>query len=390
MKRILFFVGSRANYSSLEPIFKFLSRHECNIAPVICVGTSAVLEKYGDVRPQILSLSLQIDYQINCVVEGSDPLSMAKTSGLLMCELANVINHANVDAIFIVGDRYEMLAAANAASVMNIPIIHSMGGEVTGTIDELMRHAITKLSHLHLASCDDARERIIRLGEDPSTVFNVGCPRMDMVSEVVEFSRSHPGAFKKEFLSIFDGVGDLNFLKKNDGFMLASFHPVTTEFNEAKSDMKIVLEALNSINLPTILIWPNADAGSDQIASAIRQFVNHNQNNLILTKSLDTRLYTGLLCEAFCLVGNSSSGVREAGYIGTPVVNIGSRQNKRLRGENCLDVELDSAEIAAAIHVQLSHGKYLSNALYGNGQSVSKIIKLIENSNLTIQKTISY
>jgi UDP-hydrolysing UDP-N-acetyl-D-glucosamine 2-epimerase len=287
-----------------------------------------------------------------------------------------------------VGDRFEMMAVTIAAAYMNIRVAHTMGGEVTGTIDESIRHAITKFAHVHFAASEDAKNRIIRLGEDPKYVFNVGCPRMDLVLNEIQKDSS---SVLNNLFEKFGGVGS-NIFDLNSPFLLVSQHPVTTEFGENKNQIDETLAALNQLKINTIMLWPNIDAGSDDISKGIRAFREKNKPNwLHLFKNLPTPVYIHLMKNCICLIGNSSSGVREGATVGTPVVNIGSRQNKREMGENVINVDYNRTEIVNAIRTQISKGKYTSNGIYGNGTAGVNIATILaEIEDPPIQKTICY
>jgi len=231
---------------------------------------------------------------------------------------------------------------------MNIRIAHTMGGEVTGTIDESIRHAITKFAHIHFAASEDAKQRILKLGEDPTHVHNVGCPRMDLVLNEL---KNDSYKMLSNLFEDFTGVGP-SYLDLTKPFLLVSQHPVTTEFGSNRAQIEETLYALDELQMPTIMLWPNIDAGSDDISTGIRVYREvYNKESgtwLKLFKNLPTQIYIHLMNTCACLVGNSSSGVREGATIGTPVVNIGTRQNKREMGPNVINVGYDRNEIKEA------------------------------------------
>jgi UDP-hydrolysing UDP-N-acetyl-D-glucosamine 2-epimerase len=350
------------------------------------VGASALLDRFGKVEDLIMEDGFEPDFTFHNIVEGENPVTMAKSTGLGIIEMAMVLDNLKPDFVIVVGDRFEMMSIAIAAAYMNIRIGHVMGGEVTGSIDESIRHAITKFAHVHFPANEDARERIIRMGEDPSFIFNFGCPRIDLVAKELKkdsFSETK-NLFKK-----FNGVGGP--LDLSEPFLLVSQHPVTTEYGSNRWQIEQTLQALEKIKLNTIMLWPNIDAGSDDVSQGIRVFrENNNPEWLHLFKNLPTNIYIHLLNTTACLVGNSSSGIREGAYIGTPVVNIGTRQHKRVRGNNVLDVNYSSDEIYHAIKTQLEHGKYESSHIYGKGNAGVQISDVLCNSNPDIQKTIQY
>jgi UDP-hydrolysing UDP-N-acetyl-D-glucosamine 2-epimerase len=263
------------------------------------------------------------------------------------------------DVVVTVGDRFETMATALAATYMNIPLAHTMGGEVSGNIDESIRHAVTKFAHVHFPACTDAAERIVRMGEDPETVHVVGCPRMDLVGEVLHESSDGLSNLFRE------GVGGTFSL--DEPFLIVSQHPVTTEYGEGKRQITETLLAVEDTGVPAIVLWPNADAGADDVASGIRTFrEHHDDSKLHFFKNLATDDYIRLMARTACLVGNSSSAIREGSFIGTPAVNVGTRQEGRQRGANVIDVGYDRAQIADAIADQIRHGRYESEPIYGD------------------------
>ena len=274
-----------------------------------------------------------------------------------------------------------------AAAYMNILVAHSMGGEVTGTIDESIRHAVTKFAHIHFPANEDAKERIKKMGENEKFIFNVGCPRIDLVKDEIEKNDSYE--VLRTLFKDFKFVGDE--IKIQDKFLLVSQHPVTTEFGTNREHINQTLKALDELKMPTILLWPNSDADGDAISKAIRTFREKNRPEwLVVFKNLPVKTYIHLMNTTACLIGNSSSGIREGTFIGTPVVNIGTRQHSRMKGLNCIDVDNKVSEIKSAIEYQIKNGKYKPQDLYGSGDSGKKIANILSVVNPSIQKTITY
>jgi UDP-hydrolysing UDP-N-acetyl-D-glucosamine 2-epimerase len=386
MRKICIFVGSRANYSSIKSVMRAVLAHS-DLKLQIVLGASALLDRFGNIKNMIEGDGFCIDYAFHNIVEGEIPVTMAKSTGLGLIEMSMVLDNLNPDFVVVVGDRFEMMAVTIAAAYMNIRIAHTMGGEVTGTIDESIRHAITKFAHVHFPANDDSRKRIIKMGEDPQYVFNVGCPRIDLVAD--ELKKDSLSKVKNIF-SIYGGVG-VETIKLDEPFLLVSQHPVTTEFQNSREQIDITLTALKRLNLPTIMLWPNIDAGSDAISKGIRTFrERYHPKWLHLFKNLPTDVYIHLMNLTSCLVGNSSSGIREGAFIGTPVVNIGTRQNRRLRSENVCLVENSIDDIEKAIKVQIEHGKYQQSYLYGDGKAGEKIADILAKTNPSVQKVIQY
>tara|TARA_Y100000591_G_scaffold330407_1_gene361338 strand:- start:2085 stop:3236 length:1152 start_codon:yes stop_codon:yes gene_type:complete len=383
MKKVCIFVGSRANYSSIKSVMQAVKDHN-DLELQVVTGASAILERFGNVDQLIRDDGFIPNYTFHNLVEGENPVTMAKSTGLGLIEMSMILNNLKPDIVVLVGDRFEVMAVAIAAAYMNIPIAHTMGGEVTGTIDESIRHAITKFAHYHFPANEDAKERLIKLGEDPTHVYNVGCPRMDLIRDELNNEIN-----LNELFEGYKGVGEA--IDFNQPFLLVSQHPVTTEFGDNRRQIEETLNALNDIKMPTVLLWPNADAGSDDISKGIRSFrETHQPTWLQVFKNLPTSTYIHLMNQTQCLVGNSSSGVREGAFIGTPVVNIGTRQNQREQSNNVIDVDYNKDEIENAIRKQMSHGKYASSTLYGDGTAGKKIAHILATESVNIQKTITY
>lgn len=385
VKKVCIFVGSRANYSSIKSVMRAIDNHP-KLKLQLLLGSSAILDRFGSIKNQIINDGFKIDYTFNNIIEGESPVTMAESTGLALIQIAMLLDKLSPDLLVVVGDRYEVMAATVAAAYMNIRIAHTMGGEVTGTIDESIRHAITKFAHIHFPANEDAKNRIIKLGENPEYVHNVGCPRIDLVREQLEFDSLQ---ILKGLFDDYSGVGEPFDL--NETFLLVSQHPVTTEFGSNRHQIEQTLDALNLLKIKTIMLWPNSDAGSDDISKGIRTFRERNNPKwLYLFKNLPTNIYIHLMNTTSCLVGNSSSGVREGSFIGTPVVNIGTRQNKRTQGKNVIDVGYSSNEIMNGIKDRLDCDIFKSEYIYGDGYAGEKIANIINYSNPPIQKTITF
>jgi UDP-hydrolysing UDP-N-acetyl-D-glucosamine 2-epimerase len=268
---------------------------------------------------------------------------------------------------------------------MNIPLAHTMGGEISGTIDESIRHAVTKLSHIHFPANRQAAERIIRMGEPPETVHVVGCPRIDLVNEIANADGSMPHA---EWLDR-EGVGA--HIDVSKPFLLVNQHPVTTEYGHGKEQVWETLLALHELKMPTIMLWPNVDAGSEDIASAMRTFREKMQPEYIrFYKNFPIETYVRLMLLCACTVGNSSAPIREGAFLGVPSVNIGTRQMGRDRGPNIIDVGYDRNEIVAAIREQLTRGRFASDPLYGDGAAGGRIADVLARVPLSAQKRLVF
>ncbi|MEW5984282.1 MAG: UDP-N-acetylglucosamine 2-epimerase [Acidobacteriota bacterium] len=384
MRKVCVVVGSRANYSSIKSVMTAVRAHAALELQLI-VGASAVLDRFGSVVDIIERDGFKPDARVNIIIEGETPGTMAKSTGLALLELPTLFGLLQPDVVVSVGDRFETMATAVAAAYMNIPVAHTMGGEVTGTIDESIRHAVTKLSHLHFAANRAAGDRIVRMGEDPSTVHVVGCPRIDLVADI---AREAPDGLDADWLDR-EGVGGHVDIGKP--FLVVSQHPVTTEYGQGEQQIHETLEALDILRMPTIMLWPNVDAGSDDVARGMRKFREQRQPAYVrFYKNFAVETYVRLMTCTACLVGNSSAPIREGAYLGTPTVNIGSRQDGRERGRNVIDVPHDRQAIVDAIRRQVAHGRYPSEHIYGDGRAGSRIADILAGAPLQIQKRIRY
>ncbi|MFH1244952.1 MAG: UDP-N-acetylglucosamine 2-epimerase [Candidatus Omnitrophota bacterium] len=393
-KRIAVVIGSRANYASIRSVLKHILRYPDTLELLIFAGASAVLDKYGQVVDLIEKDGFSITERFYILVEGDNPQTMAMSTGLGMIELSGLFMNHKPDIVLTVGDRFETIATAVTAAYMNIHLAHTMGGEVSGTIDESVRHAVTKFAHIHFPANAEAAGRIIKMGEDPRHVYITGCPRIDLVKELVEENRTGRGINVEEFWMKYKGVGGMFDLSK-EKFILVSQHSVTTEYGKNRESIMSTLMALSKLRLPTVMLWPNADAGSDEISKGIRFFRENYRPDgwLHLFKNLPMEIYIKLMDMCACLVGNSSSAIREGAIIGVPAVNIGTRQKGRLRSANVIDVNYDEEEILEAMNKQLSCGKYKPDFIYGRGNSgadIARILAEVDLSAVSIQKKIHY
>ena len=384
LKKICVFVGGRANYGSIRSALFEIKRHP-ELELIIILGCSGLLKKYGDLESILLKDGFEINERVHMLVQGENPNAMVKTTALGMLGLADIYERINPDFVIVIGDRYEVMAPTIAAAYMNIPVVHTMGGEVTGTIDESIRHAITKFAHVHFPANRDSAERIIKMGENPEYVFTVGCPRIDSVKQIIDENPDVPC----DIFSVCGGVGHIFDL--NQPFLLVSQHPVTTEYSDAKKQIFETLYAVAEVGLPIIMLWPNSDAGTEGISRGIRTFrEEHPEVVLHAFTNLPMNMYIRLMNNTACLVGNSSSGIREGAFLGTPCVNIGTRQAGRERGANVIDVDCDRNNILEAIKKQIEHGRYASEPIYGDGTAGKKIADILSKVSVNVQKRIMY
>ena len=318
------------------------------------------------------------------MLEGENLTAAAKTTGIGILELSTVFDNLRPDIVVTVADRFETMATAISASYMNIPLAHIQGGEVTGNIDEKVRHAITKLADYHFVASENAKQRVIQLGENSTMVFNTGCPSIDIAQEVAKNNVLTFNPYEK-----YGGVGSQPDL--SHGYIVVMQHPVTNEYQDSRKHIEATLRAIQKINKPTLWFWPNVDAGADGTSTGIRSYrENYKMENVHFFKNMEGDDFLNLLNASLCLVGNSSVGIRECAYLGVPTVNIGSRQNRRDRGQNVVDVNYEEEEIVQAITAILTKKTRPTSDVYGGGDAGAKIAQLLKDLPLQFHKTITY
>jgi UDP-hydrolysing UDP-N-acetyl-D-glucosamine 2-epimerase len=382
MRKVCVVVTARPSYARIKSVLEAV-RDRSDLELQLVVGASALLERYGPAIDVIRQDGFEPDAVAYMVVEGENLVTTAKSTGLGVIELASIFERLQPDIVVSVADRYETIATAIAASYMNIPLAHVQGGEITGSIDEKVRHAVTKLADVHLVSTELAAERVTRMGEEPKAVFLTGCPSIDLAARVA----GEEGTFDP--FDLYAGVG--HQFRVDQDYVVIMQHPVTTEYADAAKQIDATLEALTRVDLPVFFFWPNVDAGSDRISKRIRQFrEEHELPHVYFFKNLPPEDFLRLISRARCVIGNSSVGIRECSYLGVSVVNIGSRQQGRERGPNVIDVESDSAEIVAALDRHLSDGPVPGVHLYGDGKAGERIAGVLASCDLSIEKRLTY
>lgn len=383
--KICIVINNRANYARIKTVIENLKNNK-KVNLKIILGASAVLEKFGKLENTLINDKIKVHHKINSIIEGETPLTMAKSTGLAVIEISSIFAELKPDVVVTIADRFETMATAIAASYMNIVLAHTQGGEITGSIDESVRHAITKLSHIHFASSKIAYKNIIRLGENKKNVFLTGCPSLDLTKK-----------FQKKInfnlLNKYNGVGEKFSLKEN--YLVVIQHPVTTEYGKGPKQINETIKAISKLNMHTIWLWPNIDAGSDTISKGLRVFRENNINNKIFfIKNFTAEDYLSVIYNCSCLIGNSSSALREGGFLGIPAVNIGSRQAGREMGKNIINVDYDEKKIFKAINKHLKRNKkFISSKIYGNGNAGKYISSILSNLNIkkiSIQKKLTY
>lgn len=373
MIKVITVVSARASYSRFKGTLLALEKHENVDSKVVCT-CSAVLEKYGDVSKIIKADGLSCINTVNTEIEGNTLDCMPLTVSNTLQSLTAIFMNEDPDFVITIGDRYETISTAIAASYMNISLIHIQGGELTGNIDEKVRHAITKLADYHFVSTSNSKRRLISMGENPEFIFNTGCPSLDIIEEKNRLSIQDLKTRLKD-------IQENNVLDTDNGYVVMQLHSETENYDASFKRTQMLLKKLSELNKQIVIFWPNPDAGTDAISKAIRIFKESNLSaNIIYLKNLESRFFLKLLDNAICLVGNSSVGIRECSFMGVPVLNIGERQRGRDRASNVIDVawsNLTTINIFGNINkiVRESHN------LYGDGNSANKIADLIAGLN---------
>ncbi len=375
-RKIAVTTGTRADYGLLRPILRTILQNKKLELYLLVTGTH-LSKQHGFTLNEIKKDGFQVHATFNMLSKNDSSHSITEMLGNGIIHFSKIFKKIQPDINLILGDRDEMFASAVAAYHMNIPNAHIHGGDVSGGIDEYTRHAITKISNIHFAATKKSMNRILKMGENPKYIFNTGSPAVD---EILAQKITTKKILQKKY----------NLKLNNDEIILIQ-HPITTESELSEIQIKNTLNALIKLNKKVIAIAPNSDQGYKKLFQQMKLF--SKKNSLItLYPNLPRSDYLGLLKHVGMLVGNSSSGIIEASYLNTKVVNIGKRQKGREKGPNVIDVNNDVLEIKNAIEQILKLKTQKSN-IYGNGMTAKKIVKILEKIKVDkslIQKQISY
>lgn len=383
-RKICVVITARPSYARIRTALDAIRTHK-DLELQLVVAASAVLDRYGSAVRVMQKEGFRVDRTLYTVLEGENLVTSAKSTGFGLSELATAFDDLKPDAVVTIADRYETIATSIAAAYMNIPLVHVQGGEVTGSIDEKTRHANTKLADIHLVSCEPARERVVRMGENPDMVFVTGCPSIDLARQALAAEPRDISAL----LNANTGVG--RTVDASKPYLVVMQHPVTTAHDQARRHTQLTLEAVYRSGHQALWFWPNVDAGSDATSGAIRAFrEKHPDMNAHFYKNFPPLDFLSLLINSRGIIGNSSVAIRECSYLGVPAVNIGSRQNRRDRGRNVIDVDHDSAAISAAIAQVWSATERPRDPIYGDGHAGQRIADVLATVPLTISKSLTY
>jgi len=360
-KRILIAITNRSSYSKLKTVMSNLDRGDVDVH--LLLGGSLFLYRYGRAVDTIFNDFPDLPFsKVSLACEGDDLAKMPKTIGMGCLEISTVIEQLNPDLVVTMADRFETIATALSATCMNIPLAHIQGGETTGTIDNKIRWAITALADYHFPATTNAELEIYRNSDNRNNVFMYGCPSMDIMSQRPEFGRES----YKSPLAYYGSGATINWLEK---YVVVIFHPDTNEHVDVNAQVHILRDVLHMIPEQKVIMWPNIDPGSDEIAKVWREFSDQNARFI---RNLDPINFGELLRGSSCIIGNSSAGIRESSFLGVPSVNIGNRQFGREQCKNTRSVSWDPQLILETINYQLS-ASYSPSNRYGDGHAGIKI-----------------
>lgn len=379
-RKIIYITGTRADYGLMKRVLEKIDSHPDLDLEIIATGMH-LLEEFGHTIDEIEKDGFKI-HKILSTFERDDKMSMAFFIGDFIKKLSSKVEKIDPDFILLLGDRAEMLGGAIVGCYMSIANVHLHGGEITSTVDEMARHAITKLSNLHLPANQKSAERIKRMGENPEHVRVVGAPGLDFVLNEDPIPKK-----------VLESRYEIDLSKP---LILVIQHPVTMEVERAGEQMRKTLEVIKRLKHQTILIYPNADAGGRKMIEEIKRY--EDLDFISTFKNIPREDYISLMRNSSVLVGNSSSGIIEAPSLNLPVVNIGTRQKGRERAENVIDVEYDQREIEDAIEISLSDEKFNSKIKhidnpYGDGRTSERITEILSNIDINeelLQKELKF
>ena len=359
-RQITYLTGTRADYGLMLPTLRAFQA-DARLSLGLIVTGMHLSDRFGMTVSEIEEEGLPITARIPVDCDSSSCAAMASNIGYLLIEIVKVLQAQRPDSLVLLGDRGEMLAGAIAAAHLGVPIVHIHGGERSGTVDEPVRHAISKLANLHLVTTTASRDRLIRMGEQGNFIHVVGAPGLDGLTDLATISRAQ----------LCGRVG-LDPLRP---VALLVFHPVLSEASEARQQILNLLEAAFLRGFQVVAVMPNSDAGSDEI----RQVLQHEfqAGHIVLYTHLPRSEFVSWMAVVDVMLGNSSSGILESATFGTPVVNVGSRQNLRERNSNVIDVKGDVTETCAALDLSQKLGRYSPSNLYGDGRSGQRTVELL-------------
>jgi GDP/UDP-N,N'-diacetylbacillosamine 2-epimerase (hydrolysing) len=355
MKKVVYITGARSDFGPTLPTLRDIEKHDGIELSLIVTGMH-LLEKYGNTVKEVEKSGLKVARTVPILIKDDDAnKEMALTTGNCVMEMTKVLSELKPDVVLVVGDRFETFASVVSAVFLNIPVAHISGGDISKSIDDSIRYAITKLSHLHFPGTKKSAERLAKVGEEKWRIHMVGTPiNMDAADN--------------------DEIESELGVELSDKIILVIQHPVTIQSGQSGKQMQETLDAVAEIGKQAIVIYPNNDAGNEAIIKVIDSA--DSKRNISAYRNLSSRVFMGLLKHSSVIVGNSSSGIIEAPFFGLPCVNIGIRQEGRERGDNVVDVDHKKEDIIGAIKKVLvpSFREKLGNNPYDSGNRVGEEI----------------
>lgn len=372
MRKICVIITGRAPYSRLKSVLTAISEHPGTELQLI-VTASTLLDRYG-----CISVIKQDGFKINesfyCVVDGGTPETMVTTAGVFLIQLTSMLQRLMPDCVLVHADRYEALAIAQAAAYMNIPVAHTQGGEVSGSIDNKVRNAITMLADIHFPTTEMSATRITSMGVNPSRVWNVGCTAIDTIADINM-------AITSDWFLKMPGVGMK--IDWRNPYIVVMQHPVTTEYMDTERQISETLIAIKALGMQTVWMWPNVDAGTEKISNMLRRIREYNESkNVRFVINLSPEKFAQLTANSVCLIGNTSFGIREGAYLGMPYVCVGTRQNGREHSNNVTFVDYNAIDIIAAVNEIRANCQLnpwmRDRVTWGDGGAGKKIAEILE------------
>ncbi len=360
MRHVCYVTGTRADFGLMRSTLKLIQRNDHLRLSVFVTGMH--LESiHGATVTEIEAANLPIMARHAVGANAGDRSTMVRAIGRAIDGMVQAFQQDAPDLVLVLGDRGEMLAGALVAAHLNIAVAHIHGGEISGSVDESIRHAISKLAHFHFVATLASRDRLVRMGESPDRVFVTGAPGLDDI--VGQASMNRAELCKRYSLDADRTVG------------LLVFHPVVQTAEQSGEQARTVLTAAMEVGLQLICLMPNSDAGSAEIRDVLGSY--QDAGEIRLHAHLERSEFLSWMRHCDVMIGNSSSGIIESASFGTPVVNIGTRQRRRERNRNSVDVPVNRAAIRGAIEAMLAHGRFPIHNIYGDGQSGARIAKLL-------------
>jgi GDP/UDP-N,N'-diacetylbacillosamine 2-epimerase (hydrolysing) len=379
MRKIAFLTGSRGEWGYIRPILRAIEKDD-ELTYELIATQMLLLPEFGLAVKEIERDGFRVSEKVYMTLDGFNAVTMTKSLGVLMLELPTILDRIKPDILLLSGDRGEQLMGAIAGGHLGIPVAHIQAGELSGNIDGIVRHSITKLAHIHFAANEEFADRVRKMGEQPFRVYNTGAPQLD---EMVKGNFTADDELRSKFR-----------LAADDKFILAVQHPVTEQEDKAGEHILETLNAIKRTKLPTVMIYPNADAGSELVRKELQ---NLKGSNIQVYRNLPRVDYLGLMRSASLIVGNSSSGILEAPTFKLPCVNIGRRQIGRPQAINVINSEHSEEAIFEAIQIALSglFQRKMENCVnpYGDGQSAQRIKNILKDIKIDsglINKKMSY